>query len=90
MTVASGVVELQDGDWNDAFRRLDEIGGGVVRVPPGTHSCQPTRIDLADYEPLDDNVGIRGWGLGRACSTSGPAPVTASRSSIRMRGFLLH
>jgi hypothetical protein len=74
MTVASGVVELQGGDWNDAFRRLDEIGGGVVRVPPGTHSCQPTRIDLADYEPLDDNVGIRGWGVGASVLDFGSGP----------------
>jgi len=74
MTVASGVVELQGGDWNDAFRRLDEIGGGVIRVPPGTHRCQPTRIDLADYESLDDNIGIRGWGMGASKLDFGSGP----------------
>jgi hypothetical protein len=59
-----GVVTLADGDWTDAFRRLDEQRGGIIWVPPGTHDCEPTTVDLADYDSLDDNVAIRGGGLG--------------------------
>jgi len=64
MTDVSGVVPLQDGDWADAFERLDEMGGGVLRVPPGTHDCEPVRIDLAEYDSLDYNFAIRGAGMG--------------------------
>lgn len=64
MTGTSGVVTLQDGDWTDAFRRLNELGGGVISVPPGTHDCEPTRIDLAEYDSLNNNFGIRGAGMG--------------------------
>jgi hypothetical protein len=60
----SGVVSLRDGDWNGAFRRLDEAGGGIIWVPPGRHFCDPTTIDLALYDGLKNNVAIRGGGLG--------------------------
>jgi hypothetical protein len=60
----SGVVTLSDDGWTDAFRRLDEQQGGIIWVPPGTHDCEPTTIDLADYDALGDNVAIRGAGLG--------------------------
>ncbi|WP_123623586.1 hypothetical protein [Halorubrum sp. CSM-61] len=59
-----GVVTLSDGDWTDAFRRLDAQRGGIVWVPPGVHDCEPTTVDLADYESLGDNFAIRGAGLG--------------------------
>lgn len=74
MTADSGVVTLQDGDWTDAFRRLDAIGGGVVRVPPGTHRCEPTRIDLSEYDSLDDNIAIRGAGIGTSRLDFGNGP----------------
>jgi hypothetical protein len=55
-------VRLEDGDWERAFDRLDEGGGGVLRVPPGVTNSEPTRIDLADYPNLHNNVTIRGCG----------------------------
>jgi hypothetical protein len=57
-------VILEDGDWVDAFDRLDERGGGVIWVPAGVHECDPVRIDLAQYDALKNNVAIRGVGLG--------------------------
>ncbi|MFD1647678.1 hypothetical protein [Haloarchaeobius litoreus] len=59
-----GIVTLTDGDWTGAFRRLAEQQGGIIWVPPGTHDCEPTTVDLADYGSLGDNVAIRGAGLG--------------------------
>jgi len=59
-----GVVTLSDGDWSDAFRRLDEQQGGIIWVPPSVHDCEPTTVDLADYDSLCNNVVIRGAGLG--------------------------
>lgn len=64
MTTVSEAVTLRWGDWHDAFRRLDERGGGVIWVPPGTQRSEPTTIDLADYEAVGDDVSIRGAGLG--------------------------
>jgi hypothetical protein len=64
MSGASGPITLEDGDWVDAFERLDDRGGGVIRVPAGIHDCDPVRIDLADYDALDNNVAIRGAGIG--------------------------
>ncbi|WP_372480923.1 hypothetical protein ACAH01_16140 (plasmid) [Halomicrobium sp. HM KBTZ05] len=64
MTDVSGVVTLRDGDWHGAFERLDERGGGVLWVPPGTHDCEPTTVDLADYEAVGDDFAIRGGGVG--------------------------
>lgn len=64
MTDVPGVVTLRDGDWHDAFRKLNERGGGVVWVPPGTHDCGPTTIDLADYGDIGDDFAIRGGGMG--------------------------
>jgi len=74
MTDTAGVVTLQDGDWADAFRRLDEAGGGVISVPPGTHDCEPTRIDLAEYDTVDDEFAIRGAGLGTSVLDFGVGP----------------
>jgi len=64
MNGLTGVVTLSDGDWREAFERLDERGGGVIWVPPGTHDCEPETIDLAGYDSLRNNVAIRGSGLG--------------------------
>lgn len=64
MNDGSGPVTLEDGDWVDAFERLDERGGGVIRVPAGIHDCEPVRIDLAKYDALNNNVSIRGTGIG--------------------------
>lgn len=64
MNGVPGVVTLRDGDWSDALRRLDETGGGVVWVPPGTHDCEPITVDLADYDNIEDDFSIRGAGLG--------------------------
>jgi len=64
MTDVCGVVTLRDGDWHDAFERLDERGGGVIWVPPGTQACEPTTVDLADYEAVSDDFAIRGGGFG--------------------------
>lgn len=60
----SEAVVLEHGDWRAAFDRLDDRGGGVIRVPPGRHDCDPVRIDLAAYDRLQNNVAIRGAGLG--------------------------
>ena len=59
-----GVITLREGDWHDTFRQLDEQGGGVVWVPPGTHESEPTTIDLADYGAVGDDFAIRGAGMG--------------------------
>jgi hypothetical protein len=60
----SGVVTLDEGGWIEAFERLDENGGGVIWVPPGVHECDPIRVDLARYDALNNNVSIRGAGIG--------------------------
>lgn len=57
------VVRLTDGDLEGAFERLDKQGGGVIRVPPGVTHCEPTTINLAEYDDLQNNVSIRGAGL---------------------------
>jgi hypothetical protein len=59
-----GPVRLVDGDWQTAFRRLNESGGGVISVPAGVHQSEPTTVDVADYPNLGDDVSIRGAGLG--------------------------
>lgn len=64
MTDVSGVVTLHNGDWHVAFRKLNERGGGVIWVPPGTHDCEPTTVDLAEYENVGDDFAIRGGGMG--------------------------
>jgi hypothetical protein len=64
MNGGSGPVTLRDGDWVDAFERLDDRGGGIIRVPAGIHDCDPVSIDLADYGALHNNVSIRGAGIG--------------------------
>lgn len=64
MDGSSGPVTLEDGDWLDAFARLDERGGGVIRVPAGIHECDPVRVDLAEYDALNNNVAVRGAGIG--------------------------
>lgn len=64
MSTVPGVVTLRDGDWFDALQRLDDIGGGVVWIPPGTHDCEPTTVDLGEYEAIGDDFSIRGAGLG--------------------------
>lgn len=74
MTELHGVVELQRGDLREAFRRLDERGGGVVWVPPGVHDCRPTTIDLADYDSLCNNFAITGGGLGTSVLDFGTGP----------------
>jgi len=57
--------------------------GGVISVPPGTHDCEPSEIDLAEYDSINNNFGIRGQEWERASSISVLVPVTASRSRIR-------
>ena len=74
MSDRAGVVTLRDGDWQDTFRRLDDAGGGVIRVPPGTHDCEPTRIDLAEYDSVGDDFAVRGAGLGTSELDFGVGP----------------
>lgn len=57
-------VVLTNGDWTEAFDRLDDRNGGVIWVPAGEHACEPVRIDLAAYDNLRNNVTIRGAGPG--------------------------
>jgi len=57
-------VALRSAGWEDAFRRLDERGGGVIYVPNGTHETDPATVDLATYPNLGNGVAIRGDGLG--------------------------
>ncbi|WP_135302205.1 hypothetical protein [Haloarcula amylovorans] len=64
MDDASDGVRLRDGDWREAFERLDERGGGVVTVPAGRVESDPVTIDLAKYPNLRNNVSIRGAGIG--------------------------
>jgi len=64
MTRNTEPVTLEDGDWLDAFDRLDERGGGIIWVPAGVHDCDPVRVDLARYDALQNNVSIRGAGIG--------------------------
>lgn len=74
MTQSSGIVTLQNGDWTDAFQRLNELGGGVISVPPGTHDCEPSEIDLAEYDSINNNFGIRGAGMGTSKLDFGSGP----------------
>lgn len=67
-------MQLRDGDWEDAFRRLDERGGGVIHVPNGVHETEPVTIDLADYPDLGDDVAIRGEGLDASVVHLGEGP----------------
>jgi len=74
MTDSYDIITLRNGDWTGAFRRLDENNGGVIRVPPGTHHCEPTTVDLADYASLDSNFAIRGTGMGTSVLDFGQGP----------------
>jgi hypothetical protein len=74
MDGAVPTVTLRDGDWERTFEQLDDRGGGVIWVPPGTHHCSPVRIDLADYDALNNNVSIRGAGLAASVLNFGTGP----------------
>ncbi|AGN01830.1 hypothetical protein L593_09425 [Salinarchaeum sp. Harcht-Bsk1] len=74
MVAPSDGVRLDDGDWERAFERLDEQGGGVIRVPTGVTASEPARIDLADYPNLQNNVSIRGSGLAASVVDFGEGP----------------
>jgi len=67
-------VRLEDGRWTDAFDRLDQRGGGVIRVPSGVTASEPTTIDLAEYPNLQNNVAIRGSGLAASVVDLGEGP----------------
>ncbi|WP_248516724.1 hypothetical protein [Salinarchaeum laminariae] len=67
-------VWLDDGDWAAAFDRLDQQGGGVIRVPAGVTASEPTTIDLAEYDDLQNNVSIRGAGLAASVVDFGKGP----------------
>lgn len=68
------VVGLDDGDWERAFRRLDDQGGGVIRVPSGVVATPPTRIDLAEYPDVGNAIAIRGAGMGSSVLDLGTGP----------------
>ena len=74
MPARSDGVRLEDGDWERAFERLDERGGGVIRVPAGITASEPTTIDLAEYPNLQNNVAIRGSGLAASVVDFGEGP----------------
>jgi len=67
-------VTLTDGDWERAFDRLDDRGGGTIRVEAGVHHAEPVTVDLADYPNLRNNVSIRGEGLGASMVHLGNGP----------------
>lgn len=71
---SSVTVSLRDGDWERAFRRLDDHGGGSIHVPSGVHETEPVRIDLASYPALGNSVAIRGNGLGTSVVDLGSGP----------------
>ena len=58
------LVTLTDRGWTHAFDRLAARGGGVLWVPAGITTCDPARVDLANYPSLRNNVAIRGAGCG--------------------------
>jgi len=68
------VVGLTDGDLEGAFDRLDDQGGGVIRVPPAVTRCEPTTINLANYDDLQNNVAIRGAGPAASVLDFGDGP----------------
>lgn len=74
MNGVDGVVTLREGDWTEAFQRLDDRGGGVIWVPPGVHDCEPTTIDLAAYDALCNNFTITGGGLATSILDFGRGP----------------
>ncbi|GAB3687736.1 hypothetical protein GCM10028857_21150 [Salinarchaeum chitinilyticum] len=67
-------VRLDDGDWEAAFDRLDERGGGVIWVPSGVTRSEPTTIDLGEYEHLQNDVSIRGAGPAASVVDFGRGP----------------
>jgi hypothetical protein len=71
---ADGAHVTLRGSWPDAFGRLEERGGGVIRVPAGVHETGSARIDLAAYPSLGNGVVVRGEGLGTSVVHLGTGP----------------
>lgn len=67
-------VRLRDGDWERAFDRLNDRGGGTIYVEAGVHHATPVTIDLGRYPRLRNNVSIRGAGLGASTIHLGNGP----------------